>query len=496
MAKDQIIRELRKRLPSRRILTDADECRLYDSDGLTLHRGETPGVLLLESEAEVVHAVKVLAGHQVPFVARGAGTGLSGGAVPMQGAWVLDVHRMRKIIDIDPLQRTAVIEPGVINLDLDRAAAAHKLRFAPDPSSQRACTVGGNIAENSGGPHCFLHGMTTRHILEVRTVLTDGTVLDLQRDGGGIDWRGAFIGSEGTFGVTVQAKVRLVPRPPCVRTFLVSYSSLEASCEAVTSIIARGLRPAALEILDRLTIGAVEASVFRAGYPEDAEAVLLIELEGLTGEVEEAAGAVRRAVVGEQTIGIEEALDEESRERLWRGRKGAFGAMGRIASDLYVLDAVVPRSKLSQAITGIQQIGRDHGVVLSNVFHAGDGNLHPNISFDANIPEERAQVLNAGDAILKLCVALGGTLSGEHGIGLEKRDHMSLIFSPQQLETQRLLRTAVDPLGLANPGKILPAGRGCTESGFRNSDQLKRTESILGLPEQKKRGVSGKETPL
>jgi len=302
--------------------------------------------------------------------------------------------------------------------------------------------------------------MTTRHILAIRTVLTDGTVVDLERDGGGIDWRGAFIGSEGTFGITTRATVRLVPRPPSVRTFLVSYSSLVASCEAVAAIIAAGLRPAALEILDKMTISAVEASVFRAGYPVDAEAVLLIELEGLPDEVEEAAVAVREAAHLDETIGFEEALDEPSRERLWRGRKGAFGAMGRIATDLYVLDAVVPRTRMAQAISSIQQIGRKHNVVLSNVFHAGDGNLHPNISFDSNDAQQRQQVLAAGDEILKLCVSLGGTLSGEHGIGMEKRDHMPLIFSPEQLETQMLLREAVDPTGLANPGKILPTGRG------------------------------------
>lgn len=488
MSFEKIVIQLKQLIPGHRILTDEDECRLYDCDGLTLHRGVTPGVLLLENEQEVIDAVKVFSAAGVPFVARGAGTGLSGGAVPLDQAWVIDVHRMREIIELNPLQRTAVIEPGVINLDLDRAAAVHGLRFAPDPSSQRACTVGGNIAENSGGPHCFLHGMTTRHILSVRTVLADGSVLELPRDGGGIDWRGAFIGSEGTFGITVQATVRLIPRPQCVRTFLVSYNSLEASCDAVTNIIARGLRPAALEILDRLTIKAVEASVFRAGYPRDAEAVLLIELEGLPQELEEATQKVREACLSAASIDFEEADDEASRERLWRGRKGAFGAMGRIDSDLYVLDAVVPRTRLAEAISGIQAIGRKYKLVLSNVFHAGDGNLHPNISFDAADPEQRKRVLSAGDEILRLCVSLGGTLSGEHGIGIEKRDHMSLIFSAEQLETQSLLRKAVDPQGLANPGKILPSGRGCVEAGFRGAGHQRRTQQVLGS-DSKDKGV-------
>lgn len=488
MSVDGLTTRLRRLIPRSRILTDEDECRLYDCDGLTLHRGVTPGVLLLENEKEVVEVVKVLADAGVPFVARGAGTGLSGGAVPLEGAWVLDVHRMRRIIEMNPLDRTAVIEPGVINLDLDKAAAVHGLRFAPDPSSQRACTVGGNIAENSGGPHCFLHGMTTRHILSVRTVLSDGTVLDLDRDDGGIDWRGAFIGSEGTFGITVRATVRLIPRPQCVRTFLISYRSLEASCEAVASIIARGLRPAALEILDRATIQAVEASVYRAGYPEDAEAVLLVELEGLPQALEEATAEVRDACLNSSSIDFEEADDEAARERLWRGRKGAFGAMGRIASDLYVLDAVVPRTRLAEAITGIQKIGQKHGVRLSNVFHAGDGNLHPNISFDAADPEQRQRVLAAGDEILRLCVGLGGTLSGEHGIGIEKQDHMPLIFSDEQMESQRLLRKAVDTQGLANPGKILPTGRSCVEAGFRGAGHQQRTERVLG-PVPKEKGV-------
>ncbi|HIC22247.1 MAG TPA: FAD-binding oxidoreductase, partial [Planctomycetes bacterium] len=254
------------------------------------------------------------------------------------------------------------------------------------------------------------------------------------------------------------------------------------------SIIARGLRPAALEILDRATIQAVEASVYRAGYPEDAEAVLLVELEGLPQALEEATAEVRDACLNSSSIDFEEADDEAARERLWRGRKGAFGAMGRIASDLYVLDAVVPRTRLAEAITGIQKIGHKHGVHLSNVFHAGDGNLHPNISFDAADPEQRQRVLAAGDEILRLCVGLGGTLSGEHGIGIEKQDHMPLIFSDEQLESQRLLRKAVDTQGLANPGKILPTGRSCVEAGFRGAGHQQRTERVLG-PMPKEKGV-------
>lgn len=482
MTRSALIRRMQKRLPRSRILTDEGELSLYDSDGLTLHRSPPGAVLLLENAEEVVFAVTTLAEARTPFVPRGAGTGLSGGAVALDGAWILDLHRMRSIIAIDPLERTAVIEPGVINLDLDLAAAEHGLRFAPDPSSQKACTVGGNIAENSGGPHCFLHGMTTRHVLAIRGVLSDGSVISI---GGGpgtaatIDWRGAWVGSEGTFGVTVEATVQLIPRPPAIRTALASFASLQDACQTVSTIIARGLRPAALEILDRLTIEAVEASVFRAGYPREAEAVLLIESEGLPGEVEEESKQVRQACESHGSIDHQEATDEANRERLWRGRKGAFGAMGRIATDLYVLDGVVPRKRLAEVIVKIQEIGARYQLVLSNVFHAGDGNLHPNISFDASDPQQKARVLAAGAEILKLCVDAGGTLSGEHGIGIEKRDQMHLIFDEEEMETQRLLRRAVDPENLANPGKILPGGRGCTEAGIRSQQYLDRAGEIL-----------------
>ena len=482
MTESGVLRRLLRRLPRSRILTDEAELSLYDSDGLTLHRSAPGAVLILESSEEVRFAVSTLAEARIPFVPRGAGTGLSGGAVALAGAWILDVHRMRKIIAIDSLERTAVIEPGVINFDLDLAAARHGLRFAPDPSSQKACTVGGNIAENSGGPHCFLHGMTTRHVLGIKAVLADGSSITI---GGGpgtaavIDWRGAWVGSEGTFGVTIEATVQLIPRPQVVRTALASFSSLETACQTVSAIIAGGLRPAALEILDRLTIEAVEASVFRAGCPREAEAVLLIESEGLPAEVEEEAAQVRQACEAHRSIDFQEARDAASRERLWRGRKGAFGAMGRIGTDLYVLDGVVPRKRLAEVILGVQEIGKKHRLLLSNVFHAGDGNLHPNISFDGSDPEQKRRVLAAGEEILRLCVDSGGTLSGEHGIGIEKREQMHLVFDEEELQTQRLLRLAVDPEGLANPEKVLPTGRGCTEAGFRSQQHIDRTEEIL-----------------
>ncbi len=475
--------ELRRVLPPDRILSDPAEVSLYDSDGLTLHRGRAGGVVLAASTAEVQGIVRALARAGVPFVARGAGTGLSGGAVPLDGAWVIDVNRMRRILHLDPVDRYAVVEPGVVNLDLDGAAAAHGLRYAPDPSSQRACTIGGNIAENAGGPHCFLHGMTTRHVLGVTVVLPDGAVARLGGPPGtavDLDWRGLFVGAEGTFGITVEAVLALIPRPEEVRTHLAAFSELTAACRAVARIVRAGVRAAALEILDDLPIRAVEASVYRAGYPLDAGAVLLVEQEGSALEIDAEAPLIAAACREEGAISFETATRAEERERLWRGRKGAFGAMGRIATDLYVLDGVVPRRRLADVIAEVQAIGRRHRVTLSNVFHAGDGNLHPNISFDGRDRDETERVLAASAEILRLCVAAGGTISGEHGIGLEKRAYMTEVFDAGDLDTQKEVRAAIDPACLANPSKVFPGGRGCVEAGRRGSAQADHTDRVLG----------------
>ena len=378
-----------------------------------------------------------------------------------------------------------------MNLDLDRAAGRHGLRYAPDPSSQKACTLGGNFAENSGGPHCFLHGMTTRYVLSMDVVLPDGREVTLGSETGewiGEDWRGVFVGSEGTLGITVQATVALIPQPEAIRTSLAAFASLSAACHAVSEMIAAGARPAALEVLDRLTIEAVESSVFRAGYPREASAVLLIEQEGSPHEIAADSETIERCCRAHEPLSFEVAETEADRTRLWRGRKGAFGAMGRIDTDLYVLDGVVPRQRLAEVIERVQEIGRRHQVRLSNVFHAGDGNLHPNLSFDGRDPDARQRVLDASREILEVCVEVGGTLSGEHGIGLEKKEFMPLVFDANDLATQRALRDAIDPNGLANPGKILPSGRGCVEGGFRGAAHRQRTERVLGE-------VHGEATP-
>lgn len=477
-----LLRDLRKILPGDRLLTDSGELLLYDCDGLSLHRSVPAGIVLVHTAQEVIECVRAFHRHAVPFVPRGAGTGLSGGAVPQDGAWLIDLNRMRKL-EIHARDRYAIVEPGVVNLQLDQAAAEHGLRFAPDPSSQKACTVGGNVAENSGGPHCFLHGMTTRHVLGMTVVLPDGEIAELGGPPGsdvGDDWRGLFVGSEGTLGITVQAIVALVPRPEEIRTVLATFGSLRSSCESVAAIIRSGVRPAALEILDRLTIRAVEASIYRAGYPQDAEAVLLIEQEGTAAEIATDAPVIDQACREHGALTLEEATDPAARLQLWKGRKGAFGAMGRINTDLYVLDGVVPRTRLAEVIEEVQAIGKRHDLQLSNVFHAGDGNLHPNISFDATDAELTQRVEAAGREILELCVEVGGTLSGEHGIGLEKKEFMPLVFNDDDLDTQQGVRRAVDPRGLANPGKIFPTGRGCSEAGHRTSQHADRADQVLG----------------
>ncbi|NNE44669.1 MAG: FAD-binding protein, partial [Gemmatimonadetes bacterium] len=346
-----------------------------------------------------------------------------------------------------------------INVRLTEAVAPEGLHYAPDPSSQTACTIGGNVAENSGGPHCLKYGVTSDHILGAEVVLPDGSVVRLGGplpDPAGLDLTPLFIGTEGTFGIVTEVTVRLTPNPQTVRTFLTIFDTMAAACRTVTEITRAGILPVALEILDRRTIRAVEASVFAAGYPEDAAAVLLIELDGLEAGMDDDEAAILRIVNDNRPLEVRSARDAEERVKLWKGRKGAFGAMGRVNTDLYVLDGVVPRTALEETLEKIYEIADRYGVMVSNVFHAGDGNLHPNISYDGRNAEQTGRVLAAGREMLEACVAAGGSISGEHGIGTEKREFMPLLFDENDLELQRGLRDAIDPRGLANPGKIFP----------------------------------------
>ena len=439
----------------------------YECDALTLSPQRPLAVVLPTTTAEVAAIVRVCREFAVHFVPRGAGTGLSGGAHATENSILVECSRMNRILEIDAENRLAVVQPGVVNAELSAAIASLGLFYAPDPSSQQACTIGGNVAENSGGPHTLKYGTTTNHVLALEMVLPDGSVERFGNrigEGPGFDFVGAIVGSEGTLGIVTEVTVRLTAIPVGVETLLVIFDDVVAACRAVGRVIRSGVVPAALEIIDRRTIEAVEASVYAAGLPVTAGAVLIVELDGLpvnlAGEIE----AIRTACAAENCQAIEIARDEAERKRFWRARKGAFGAMGRLAPDLYVHDAVVPRIHLPAVLEKVCEICDRHRLKLANVFHAGDGNLHPNICFDRRNPDELARVMAAGKEILEACVAVGGVITGEHGVGVEKRDYMYLVFGESDLEPMKRLRDTFNPDGVCNPGKIIPTTRFCVES--------------------------------
>jgi len=463
----ELVRALEAVVGPERCLSRRDELLVYECDGLTLHTADPSAVVFPESTAEVQDLVRACRRIGVPFVPRGAGTGLSGGALADEGAVVIECSRLNRIRSIDPENRIAVVEPGVVNADLSVAAAPHGLFYAPDPSSQLACTLGGNVAENSGGPHTLKYGTTTNHVLDLEWVLPDGELVELGSASGfapGFDWVGAAVGSEGTLGIATAITVRLEPLPEAVETLLAIFGDVVSACRAVGRIIESGLVPAALEIVDQRTIRAVEDSVYAAGLPRDAGAVLIVELDGPRRALPPQVERVRELCAEAGGERVEVARDEAERTRFWRARKGAFGAMGRLAPDLYVHDAVVPRTALPEVLAKVCEIGDRHGLTLSNVFHAGDGNLHPNISFDRRDPDELARVMRAGSEILEACVAAGGVITGEHGVGSEKREFMELVFSEADLAAMARLRDCFDPDRVCNPGKIFPTTRFCAES--------------------------------
>lgn len=453
------------------VLERESELFPYESDGLTLLR-ESPALVVFPRTTEAVSAlVSCCNRHGVPFLPRGAGTGLSGGATPVPGSVLIECSRMSRILEIDATNRTATVEPGLVNQHLSDAVAPLGLCYAPDPSSQTACTIGGNVAENSGGPHTLKYGTTSPHVLAIEVVLPDGSVTTLgRRDGHGVgyDLRGAFVGSEGTLGIATAVTVRLVPIPQQVATLLASFRELIPACETVSEIIGAGIVPAALELLDDRTIAAIEDSVFAAGYPREARAVLLVELDGSEPAVAAESRRLTEICSHHDAIEVRLARDEAERQALWRGRKGAFGAMGRLAPDLYVHDAVVPRTRLPEVVARINRAAEQRGVRIANILHAGDGNLHPNIPFDRRDPAELERVREMGREILEICVEVGGVLSGEHGIGIEKRDYMHLLYSDADLEPMRWLHQTFDPNDVCNPGKVIPQPRACTESNPRH----------------------------
>ena len=471
MSDEGLVRELRDALSPERVRTGATELGLYRRDASNME-GAACVVCLPVSTDEVQACVLAARRHGRPFVARGSGTGLAGGAVPTDGAVVIVTTKMNRVLAVDPDERVAWVEPGVLNLDLSRHCATYGLHFAPDPSSQQSCSIGGNVANNSGGPHCLAEGVTTMHVLAVEVVLPDGTITvlgGLDPEPAGYDLRGVFVGSEGMFGIATKIAVRLTADPPAVRTMLLDFDSVDAGADTVSAIIADGMVPAALEMMDAPIIGAVEAYV-HAGFPLDAAAVLLVEVDGLPAGV---AAAVERVTEigrahGAKTVRI--AQSEAERALIWKGRKTAFGAIARIKPNYYLHDTVVPRSKLTEVLRQVYEIAARHEVIVMNVFHAGDGNLHPLLVFDKREPGVMERVYAAGDEIVRASVAAGGVLSGEHGIGLEKRDLMPLMFDAADLDAQARLRSAFDPDGVANPDKVLPAGSRCGDLQHAQDD--------------------------
>jgi glycolate oxidase len=451
----RLLGALRARLGPR-LLTSPAEMAVFGSDALTAFHERPAAVVLAEAADEVVDIVRACHREGVPFVARGSGTSLSGGSLPVGGGVVIALNRLNRVVRIDPDERIAVVQPGVINLDVSRAALPHGLMYCPDPSSQSVCTIGGNLAFNSGGAHCLRHGMTANHVLGIRAVLPDGELVDLGGDSvepAGPDVTGMFCGSEGLFGIALEVTVRLVPIAEATHTALAVYDSLEHAGDAVARIVATGLLPVAMEIMDALAMEAAEASV-KPGYPKGA-ALLIVELEGERDVVDAdavALGELLRASGAGEVVTTE---DGDERALIWKGRKSAFSAVGWLAPDYIVQDGVVPRTRLGEALAEIGRMSAAAGIRVANVFHAGDGNLHPLILFDGREPGmlERAEAL-AGD-ILALCIRLGGSITGEHGVGVGKRDYLALQFAPADLAFMRRVRAAVDPAALANPGKML-----------------------------------------
>ena len=456
-----LVAELEQAVGAGAVVSEPAQMRTYECDGLTGHRAVPQAVVLPRTTAQVQAAVRVCAARQIPFVARGAGTGLSGGAVPVAEGIVIGLARMKQILEVDVPNRRARVQPGVANLDVTNAVAAHGLYYAPDPSSQQVCTIGGNVAENSGGAHCLKYGFTTNHVLELEVVLADGEAVRLDR-AGSLDLLGAFVGSEGTLGIATEIVVSLNRRPERVETLLAAFESTDAAGEVVSAVIAAGIVPAAIEMMDSLTIRAAEAAV-GAGLPLDAGAVLLVELDGPAAEVEVTLGRVRECCAAGLATEVRVAATEAERAGFWRGRKAAFAAMGRISPDYYVQDGVVPRTRLPETLRRIRELSRTHGLEVGNVFHAGDGNLHPLVLYDGAVEGEAERAEELASAILQACVDAGGSLTGEHGIGLDKACHMPLMYSETDLATMLRLRSAFDPDGLCNPGKGFPTPRLCGE---------------------------------
>ena len=454
-----VVKSIEKLLGVRGYLSKPEDLRLYEYDG-GVDKARPDLVVFPQSTEHVVAIVKLAREHGMAIVGRGAGTGLSGGVIPRAGGIVVSFARMNRILEIDLANERAVLEPGVVNLDITQAVQAQGYFFAPDPSSQRACTIGGNVAENSGGPHTLCYGVTTNHVLALEAVLADGTVI--HTGGEGYDLTGLLTGSEGTMALVTKITVRLMRQPEMVKTILAIYDKTDDCADTVAEITARTITPAAIEMLDGVMLRMVEEAT-HAGYPMDAAAVLLIELEGLREAVEEQCEQIREACLQCHARELRVARSAEERDLLWKGRKNAFGAVGRVSPTYYVQDGVVPRTKIAPTLRRIHEVGVKYGLTISNIFHAGDGNMHPIIIFDARKPGELKRAQEAGEEILRYCVEQGGSITGEHGVGMEKMELMADQFSDDSLNMIRSFKNLFDPACRLNPGKVLPTGKGCLE---------------------------------
>ena len=458
---------LRACLPEQCVLSDPEDTRPYECDGLAAYRQLPMVVVLPEDEQQVLAVIGVCRAMGVPIVPRGAGTGLSGGALPIAHGVLLSTARMNSIVRMEPYARLAVVQPGVRNLAISDAAAIHGLYYAPDPSSQIACTIGGNVAENSGGVHCLKYGLTVHNVLRVRVATMEGDMLELggeALDAPGLDLLALFIGSEGLLGIVTEVTVKLVPKPAAARVIMASFADVLSGGNAVAQVIAAGIIPAGLEMMDRTSVRMVEPFV-RAGYDIDAAAILLCEADGTADEVEEEIARMSAVLSAAGASAIAVSTSEAERYRFWSGRKNAFPAAGRISPDYYCMDGTIPRRRLADVLSGIADMETRYGLRCANVFHAGDGNLHPLILFDANIAGEFERAEAFGAAILALCVEVGGTITGEHGVGLEKIDAMCVQFSPPELAAFHGVKHAFDPIGLLNPDKAVPTLHRCAEMG-------------------------------
>ncbi|MBM0743704.1 glycolate oxidase subunit GlcD [Phormidium sp. CLA17] len=462
-----IIKQFEAIVSKNNVIRRKEELLVYECDGLTSYRNRPDVVVLPRTTAEVAAIVQVCAQSQIPFVTRGSGTGLSGGALPVDGCVLIVTTLMNQILEIDLENQRVVVQPGVINSWVTQAVSGAGFFYAPDPSSQIICSIGGNVAENSGGVHCLKYGVTTNHVLGLKVVLPTGDIVDIGSavpETPGYDLTGVFVGSEGTLGIATEITLRLVKTPESIRVLLADFMSVEAAAATVSDIIGTGIIPGGMEMMDNLSINAVEDVVATNCYPRDAEAILLVEVDGLEVEVEANTQRVEAICFQNGARSVRIATHVDERLTLWKGRKAAFAAMGKLSPDYYVQDGVIPRTKLELVLKEIAALGDRYGYYVANVFHAGDGNLHPLILYDNAVPGALEKVEELGGEILKLCVKVGGSISGEHGIGADKRCYMPEMFSPADLETMQWVRQAIDPQTIANPTKLFPTPRTCGEA--------------------------------